>query len=85
MQHMENPQYDGSANVKIVDDNIPGSYKIEKFITEGYFLGSKMYAVKCFDVESMTKLVKKCKMKGVREDKRVYEDYKKLYNSIFAQ
>lgn len=32
-------------DLNIIDDNILGCYKIEKFIKEGYFLGSKMYAV----------------------------------------
>ena len=84
MQYMESLDVPADKLVPIIDSNIPGSYKIEKFIVEGFFLGSKMYATQCFDVDSMLKLVKKCKMKGVREDKRVYDDYRKLYRSIFA-
>lgn len=71
--------------VKMIDDNILGCYKIEKFIKEGFFLGSKMYATNCLDVEKVGRLTQKCKMKGVAEKYRQFEDYKELWESIFSQ
>lgn len=50
-----------------MDDDICGCFKIEKYIIEGYFLGSKFYAVMCYDAKDAGRLTGKCKMKGVKE------------------
>lgn len=51
-RYMEGYEFMGEGQrCKMVDEFIPGAYKIEKFIVEGYFLGSKLYATRGFEVD----------------------------------
>lgn len=50
----------------LLNDDICGCYKKEKFIIEGYWLGSKNYGLRAFDFDNGGKISTICKMKGIR-------------------
>ena len=68
--------------VPLVDDGeICGAFKKEKFIWKSYYLGAKFYAMKGIEIK---KIVMKdmCKMKGIRESLRIFEDYRRMYKAL---
>lgn len=75
--------------MRVLDANICGAFKQEKYVWEGYFLGAKFYATKCLELKNDGTcggaLQRICKMKGVQERKRIYEDYRTMYEAIFSQ
>lgn len=68
--------------VPLLDEQICGAYKIEKYITRGIYLGAKQYAVRAFDTEKGSELTTTCKMKGVHYLKRRYEHYEEVLSQL---
>lgn len=68
--------------VPMIDSDMCGANKVEKFIIEGYYLASKTYATKAFDMENNGTMKVDCKQKGVQKRHLQFEHMKAAWLSL---